>query len=33
MGQDDTHFQDLGGNQPDAVTIARIARFRLLGAR
>ncbi len=33
MGQDDTHFHVLGGNQSDAVTIARIARSRLLGAR
>ena len=32
-GQDDTHFYVLGGNQSDAVTIARIARSRLLGAR
>ncbi|WP_019956778.1 TIGR02594 family protein [Yoonia vestfoldensis] len=33
MGQDDTHFYVLGGNQSDAVTIARIAKSRLLGAR
>lgn len=33
MGQDDTHFHVLGGNQSDAVTIARIAKSRLLGAR
>lgn len=33
VGQDDTHFHVLGGNQSDAVTIARIARSRLLGAR
>lgn len=33
IGQDDTHFHVLGGNQSDAVTIARIARVRLLGAR
>ncbi len=33
LGQDDTHFFVLGGNQSDAVTIARIARSRLLGAR
>lgn len=33
LGQDDTHFYVLGGNQSDAVTIARIARARLLGAR
>ena len=32
-GQDDTHFYMLGGNQSDAVTIARIAKSRLLGAR
>jgi len=33
VGQDDTHFYVLGGNQSDAVTIARIAKSRLLGAR
>lgn len=33
VGQDETHFHVLGGNQSDAVTIARIARTRLLGAR
>jgi uncharacterized protein (TIGR02594 family) len=33
MGRDDTHFYVLGGNQSDAVTIARIAKSRLLGAR
>jgi uncharacterized protein (TIGR02594 family) len=33
VGQDDTHFHVLGGNQSDAVTIARIAKSRLLGAR
>ena len=33
IGQDNTHFYVLGGNQSDAVTIARIAKFRLLGAR
>jgi uncharacterized protein (TIGR02594 family) len=33
IGQDDTHFYALGGNQSDAVTIARIAKSRLLGAR
>jgi uncharacterized protein (TIGR02594 family) len=33
MGQDDTHFYVLGGNQSDAVTIARIAKSRLLRAR
>ena len=33
VGQDDTHFFVLGGNQSDAVTIARIAKSRLLGAR
>ncbi|MGQ0611049.1 MAG: NlpC/P60 family protein [Paracoccaceae bacterium] len=31
--EDTTHFHVLGGNQSDAVTIARIARGRLLGAR
>jgi uncharacterized protein (TIGR02594 family) len=33
IGQDDTHFYVLGGNQSDAITIARIAKSRLLGAR
>ena len=33
IGQDDTHFFVLGGNQSDAVTIARIAKSRLLGTR
>ena len=33
VGQDDRHFLVLGGNQSDAVTIARIAKSRLLGAR
>jgi uncharacterized protein (TIGR02594 family) len=33
VGQDDKHFCVLGGNQSDAVTIARIAKSRLLGAR
>lgn len=33
IGQDDTNFYVLGGNQSDAVTIARIAKSRLLGAR
>ena len=33
VGHDDTHFYVLGGNQSDAVTIARIAMSRLLGAR
>ncbi|MDO9527195.1 MAG: TIGR02594 family protein [Gemmobacter sp.] len=33
VGQDDKHFYVLGGNQSDAVTIARIAKSRLLGAR
>lgn len=32
LGQDDTHFYVLGGNQSDAVTLARIAQSRLLGA-
>ena len=32
LGQDDTHFVVLGGNQSDAVTIGRIAKSRLLGA-
>ena len=33
IGQDDTNFFVLGGNQSDAVTIARISKSRLLGAR
>ena len=33
IGQDDTHFYVLDGNQSDAVTIARIVKSRLLGAR
>ena len=33
VGQGDTHFYVLGGNQSEAVTIARIAKSRLLGAR
>ena len=33
FNEDDTHFFVLGGNQSDAVTIARIAKSRLLGAR
>ena len=32
VGQDDTHFFVLGGNQSDAVTIAPVAKSRLLGA-
>jgi hypothetical protein len=32
IGQDITHFYVLGGNQSDAVTIARIAKSRLLDA-
>ena len=33
VGQDDAHFFVLGGNQSDAVTIARVAKSRLLGSR
>jgi hypothetical protein len=33
IGQDDMHFYVLGGNHSNAVTIARIAKSRLLGAR
>ena len=33
VGQDDTAFYVLGGNQSDAVTVARITKSRLLGAR
>jgi len=33
LGRDNTHFFVLGGNQSDAVTVARIAKSRLLGAR
>ena len=32
VGQDDTHFFVLGGNQSDAVTVARLAKQRLLDA-
>lgn len=32
-GEDDTHFHVLGGNQANAVTVTRVARRRLLGAR
>ena len=32
VGQEDTHFFGLGGNQSDSVTIARIAESRFLGA-
>ncbi len=32
-GEDDTHFHVLGGNQSNAVTVSRIAKGRLLGAR
>ena len=33
VGQDDTHFFILGGNQSDSVTVTRIAKSRLPGAR
>ena len=33
VGEDDTYFYVLGGNQSDAVTIARNAKSRPLGAR
>lgn len=33
FGEDDTHFHVLGGNQSDAVTVARIAKTRLLASR
>lgn len=33
IGQDDANFYVLGGNQSDAVTVARITKSRLLGAR
>ena len=33
VGQDDTHFYVLGGNQSDAVNIKRIAKGRLYAAR
>lgn len=33
VGEDDSAFHVLGGNQSNAVTIARIAKTRLLGAR
>lgn len=32
-GEDDTHYHVLGGNQSNAVTITRVSRHRLLGAR
>lgn len=33
VGEDDTAFHTLGGNQGDAVSIVRIAKSRLIGAR
>jgi len=33
VGEDDTHYHVLGGNQSDAVTVTRIAKRRLLSAR
>ncbi len=33
LGQDVANFYVLGGNQSDAVTIARVAKSRLLGSR
>jgi uncharacterized protein (TIGR02594 family) len=33
VGEDATHYHVLGGNQGDAVTIARIAKSRLLASR
>lgn len=33
LGEDATSYQILGGNQSDAVTVTRIAKDRLLGAR
>ena len=33
IGQDDANFFVLGGNQSNAVTIARVAKSRLIGAR
>ena len=33
VGQDDANFYVLGGNQSDSVTIARVAKSRLLGVR
>ena len=32
VGEDDTHFHVLGGNQSNSVSIARIAKSRLYGA-
>lgn len=32
-GEDGTHFHVLGGNQSNAVTVTRVAKARLLGAR
>ncbi len=33
VGEDKTHYHVLGGNQSDSVSIARIEKGRLLGAR
>ena len=33
VGEDDTHFHVIGGNQGNAVSIVRISRERLLGCR
>lgn len=33
VGEDDGHYHVLGGNQSNAVTVTRIAKSRLLGAR
>lgn len=33
VGEDETHFHVLGGNQKDSVSIVRIAKNRLKGAR
>jgi len=33
IGEDDTHYHVLGGNQGDAVSIVRVGKKRLLGVR
>jgi uncharacterized protein (TIGR02594 family) len=33
VGEDDTHYHVLGGNQNDSVSISRMPKTRLLGAR
>ena len=33
VGEDSTHYHVLGGNQDDAVTVARLARSRMIASR